>query len=217
VNLGEIKTALKRYGFDDTDPLTLWINAAMHEFEDAYPWPWLEREVFLALLVGEREVLVPSDFYKLISLKWKERDSRPVYLGIDEFEEAITDRTITGPLPSVFTMVGMERILVWPTASENLDIEFIYRKELPDLVDDDDIPGIPTRHHYGLVAGAASYALQAENEEERSQTAQGLWQAVIDRAIARYGTRQEQGTDSVRDEAGYFDNQDLGYAPFRRP
>lgn len=216
MNLGSLKTALKRYGFNDADPLTDWINAALHEFEDAYPWPWLEKEVFLALLTGENEITLPADFYKLQSVKFKGFELRPKYLGYDVFTDEIADRTVTGSLPTVFTLIGMDTMPVWPVPTQDLDLILLYRRSVDDLVDDTDIPNIPTRHHYGLVAGAATYALQAENEEDRAVTAANLWQSVIDRAIARYATRQEMEPDQVRDSAGYFEPE-LNYAPYRRP
>lgn len=202
MNLGDLKTALKYFGFSDTDPLATWLNAALHEFEDAYPWPFLEAETSVAVVAGTNTLVLPSNFYKLMSLKIDGYGTRPEYMDLGFFEDEIEDRTVTG-LPTVFTLVGTDSIRLYPTADTAYTFRIVYRKAVPDLAADIDVPAIPTRHHYTLVKGAAMVGLQAENEEIRARDAQTNFDGDILRAISRWSNKQEHQPDTVRDTAGY--------------
>lgn len=205
MNLTALQTAVKTFGFADSDPLTDWINTALHTFEDAFDWPFLEAETTINTVVGTNTLVLPADFYQLQSLKINLQAGRPDYMEPVEFEDHVTDRTVRG-MPSVFTLIGMDKVLLWPTPDAIYSCRFLYRKFIPDLVNGVDVPAIPLRHHYSLVHGAVSIGLQPEGESKRATDAQTQFDSDVQRAISRYRQKQTHTAQQVVDSQGYFDN-----------
>jgi hypothetical protein len=203
VNLTDLKEALARYGFDSSDPLTTWLNAALHEFEDAMPTNLFEKEATLTLDPGEFSVPLPGDFFQIISFQL---DNRPPlqYTELREFQRTYDDLTVTG-VPTQYTLVGLDTFRVYPVPDEEETVRLVYVRQASELSDSvpTGVPDIPTRYHYALVQGAAATGLQAENEEDRSQTARGEFDSAIGRAISRLSNKQKHEPDQVQDTAGY--------------
>jgi hypothetical protein len=78
-------------------------------------------------------------------------------------------------------------------------MDLLYVRSLPDLTLDSETPSIPARWHYTIVRGAAYIALQAENEEERAQTAQAQFEADLNKMRARYGRDQIGEPEVIED------------------
>lgn len=199
-----MQTALKRFGFDDNDPLLIWLNAAMHEFEDAADWAFLLKRVDIAVAAGDDSLALPADYFKTRSLrhsdgfKLKWRDYR-------DFDESIEDYTVQGT-PSWYTTLGLNVAQFYPVADTAFTATLMYEAQLVDLVNPTDVPAIPTRYHYsGIVQLAAAIGLQAENEEERSTAARALANDTIARAATKYSTETIDEFSQVRDSQGYGD------------
>jgi hypothetical protein len=80
----------------------------------------------------------------------------------------------------------------------------VYHSSRDELVNDTDVPEIPKELHYAIVQGAAAIALQAENEEERAQTAEDQFNKSVGRVWSRLaGPAAMDGTSAVRDVMGY--------------
>jgi len=209
LTLSQLKQGLKRYGFDDSDPLDLWINAALREFENASTWPFLETKApLMTLAAGDNSVPVPSDFAKVITL----RDTNPTspnaqtyfeYWDRRRFDRDIPNPALTGK-PYVYTLINLNEIQVWPVPDTELTLELVYYRTVLDLVQSDDVPAIPERWHYTIIRGAAYLALQAENEEERAQTAMAQFNQDIDRAVTYYANRELGEPDQVEDVMNYM-------------
>jgi hypothetical protein len=202
VDLTAFQTALKRYGFDDTDPLTLWINAAMHDFEKEADWPFLETLTTVNIIAGASTIVVPADFSRVIYFKDATNNSPLEYWDIRKFEREIGNHTSAGT-PSVFSLVGMETFVLWPVAEAAVSYRLLYQKKLTDLAAGGDIPGVPVRHHYTILLKAAAIGLQAENEEDRAQTALGEYGSALAADLRVYGARQLGEPDQVEDIQGY--------------
>lgn len=203
MDLTALQTAVKTFGFTDSDPLTTWINAALHTFEDAFPWPFLEAETTINTVAGNNSLVLPADFYLLKSLKIDKTASRPEYMEPGDFEEAVEDRTVRGT-PTIFTIIGTDKILLWPTPDIVYSFRVLYRKFIPDLAAGADVPAIPLRHHYSLVYGAVATGLQPEGESKRATDAQTSFDGDITRAISRWSRKQTQSPAQVIDSQGYF-------------
>lgn len=205
MNLGELKTALKRFGFDDSDPLALWINAAMHDLESETDWPWLEGLDEIAISAGESDITVPSDFFKVIYLRDATNKKPWDYYDMRRFEREIVDPTTTGK-PYIFTVMGFETINFYPVADSALTARLLYLKDLGDMTDDAHTPGtgiVPLKLHYAIVLKAASMALAAENEEERAQYALNEYGATIAAVMRSYDLKQLGEPEAVEDTQGY--------------
>ena len=69
MNLLALRTALKRYGFDDSDPLDQWINASYQEMGEAVDWTFMEVMTTVPTILGSNTIAFPADFRKIISLR----------------------------------------------------------------------------------------------------------------------------------------------------
>lgn len=201
MDLPDLKEALKRYGFDDSDPLDTWINAAYHEIESAHSWPFLHLELALSLEVGAAEFSLPSDFFRPIKLKNLTSKGELFYLEYRRWTRDIRDATTTGQ-PEMYTLFGGNTVRVWRVPEKKYDFTMSYERKLSDLSDGSPVPAMPEFMHYTIVRGSAYIALQAENEEERAITAQGQFEEDLIKQIGRYGNAQLGQMDSVDDAVG---------------
>lgn len=202
MTLADMKTALERFGFDETDPLTTWINEGLRQFVDAYPWPFLEALVNVNTVANNDTIVLPSDFFSMITARVT-TDSLPLdYMGRIQFENQIQDPTKKAK-PTIYTLIGMSTVTLYPIPDAVYPIRLIYRKKVAALVNDADVPAIDSNYHYTAVLGAVAVALQAENEEDRATTALDNFNASIQTAIQAFGAKQSGEFGQVRDSQGY--------------
>lgn len=202
MNLGELKTSLYRYGFDSSDPVLSWLNAALHEFEIAHEWPFLQNLTTANVTAGIQAVVLPSDYSRTYTVRLVGSTDPLVFIPSLSYQNKSFDQALVG-LPTHFTLIGASTLLLWPTPTSSAVVNIFYRKLVPDLAVDGDIPGIPIRFHYGLVLKAAAIGLMAENEEDRAQTAQSEFDSFVERAVENVG---QQGGEfgQVQDVMDYF-------------
>jgi hypothetical protein len=200
-------TALKRYGFDDTDPLTSWINAAMHELETAHVWPWMVDVIDATILpstanktfidyLGHRRV----DSLSIVSPVAQNVE----YVSASEYNGL--DPTVKAAWPSFYTFYN-EGIYYWPTidGSTTVVLRVTYTKTPADLSASTDTPDwIPDSLHMAIVFRAAAIALMAENEEQRATSAQAEYDAAVERGVNFYSKVGSSQGASVLDVQGYF-------------
>lgn len=186
MTLDQLKTALQRVGFDASDPLTTWINAALHEFELAGEWNFLEDVVDVPVLPGDTDYTVldsiSAPVSKLLNARFITEMEPLVYISRTWFDEVGADPTITG-IPTHYMLVGGDKMIFWPVPDTTLTMRTVVRKLVPDLASGSDVPAIPTRYHYGLVDGAAAKGLAAESNEERVSTHKDAFDNMIALAI----------------------------------
>ena len=210
----DMLNALMRYGFDTTDPIQLWVNAAMHEVEGAYDWPWLyATPVPLVVPAGSNTLALPNDFVKMHSLKDLDHLAKIKYWNRHKFTRLIQDETDTG-LIELYTLIGTNHIQLWRVPVTPTNVMLIYQAITPDLVNPTDVPTTtgnvwPTIMHYPIVMRAASLALQAENEEDRAKTAQDEFDKALIRCMGRFGEDQLDEPDTVEDAQGYGSDMPL--------
>ena len=199
MNLTALQDLLKRYGFDDSDPLTEWINAALHEIEVAYPWPFLISKTTIALSAADTTPALPADFDKVVTLRID--NSKLSYVDPRALDRDWTLYSGSGA-PSIYTIVdGI--LYVYPSPDTAYTIEFLYLRNIVELAAGADVPDIPAKLHYTVVLGAAYIALQAENEEERAQTAFAEFERSLARNWARLGTENQDEPGQVVNVMGY--------------
>ena len=207
--LSGMRDALRRFGFDPSDPLTVWLNAAMHEFVDAAPWPFLEQVQTITAPTSGTEVSAISDGVERINSVYladpMSNDHKLSFWRWHKFLREISNPDSTGK-PEIWSVWGSRELHVYPVANGAYDLKVYYIGNVSDMSADDDEPGgglIPERWHYTIVQGAAAIALQAENEEERSATARALFESGISRGVAHYGLRHGDEFEQVQDVMGY--------------
>lgn len=197
---GDMKEGLKRYGFDDEDPLDLWMNAGLHKFEQYAEWPFFfVRDYALSALAGEVAVTLPTNYIKPINLRDMTGDASREYLewyDYRRYQREISVVTEVG-MPELFTTFNNE-ILLWRVPSTNRNLSLDYKLGLIDYASNDDpVAEIPSRHHYTSIYAAAYIALMAENEEERAMTAQQQFEADCFTALDFYNIQQLGTMESV--------------------
>ena len=204
----EIKTALKRYGFDNTDPLLTWINAAYHEIESAHGhWSFLELDETIESELGEFNLVASVNRFIKVRDMTTELASGGEgkdleYMDRRDFMRTFPNALIAGN-PEVFTIIGSNKLQVYPDPVGKRKYKVSYIRLLPDLVADAEEPLIPVKNHYTIVRGAAYIALQAENEEERAASAQGQFESDLDKMISNDQRRQIGEPETVVDAQEY--------------
>lgn len=208
MNLEDMKTALKRYGFDNNDPLTVWLNAAMHDIESAFDWPWLESNVDnIVVPLGGSTIPLPEEALKVIGIRDTVNFFKLKYYERHKFMREIEDPTESGK-PEVYTLLNTNEIQLWRVLDGAVTFEVIYQATTPDLVSPEDEPTTsnnvwPSLTSYPIVQRAAQYALQAENEEERAKSAEVQADKALLRLMAKFGERELDEPTTVQDVMGY--------------
>lgn len=202
MNTAAMKTALKRFGFSDSDPLVLWLNEGLRQFVDAYPWPFIEAIATVNTVAGTETLTLPADYFSVIKARITTEGLPLEYIGRIQYEDEIGNTTATGK-PTMFTIVGLNTMYLSPVPNAVYPIRLYYRKTVAELVNDADVAAIPAAYHYTVVQGAAAIALQAENEEDRAVTAAQAFSGGIQSAIQAVSNKQSGEYGQVRDTQGY--------------
>lgn len=205
MTVAQAKAALKAYGFDDNDPLNAWLDAGKQEIEEAFAWPFLQ-VINNAILVNATvsALVLPGTAFTVHSVRNMTDKQKLTYMDIVGFEREVSDPTTAGK-PTIYTVTANTGIQLYPVPSVQTTFRVVYQDQLADingLGDGATMPG-PARIHYPTVVAAAAIALQADNEEERSQTAQGLRDSAISRLMRKYNTSLDEPRQ-VQDVMGYF-------------
>lgn len=207
----ELKTALKRYGFDDDDPLDIWINAARNELVSDLPFPVMDAEASFVTVAGDGNLSdnLPADFLKVIALTddTDVGDSGSLdYMDYRMFRREIPDRSTQGQ-PTIFTVRNLNNITVYPVPDRTTTWDLLYQKSVTQLTDDSHVPSeLPVQFHYPIVPRAAAIGLSAENEEERSEKALNDYLTGKQTIITFFSTRQGGQFESVQDVMNYASN-----------
>lgn len=210
------KTALKAYGFDDNDPLLTWLEASKQLVEAADDWPFLRKQVTIAItanlagLSGASAPVLPVDFFKAYSVRDATDQRKLDYVDALAFDRDI-DNPATAGLPSIYTLISLGsgaapqvQLRWWPVSAVPWSLLLTYQATLVDisgLGDGVSMPG-PSEFHYIMVQGAAAIALQADNEEDRAETAQTQFNEGLGRLRRKYFSNIDEPV-TVQDVMGY--------------
>lgn len=211
MNLSEMKTALKRYGFDDTDPLTTWLNAAMREVELANNWRCLLTEVVIPVTVGFTDFIEHS---KILSYQYYDANSQlsePLeYLDYRRFLDIqysdptkSTDQVSDPKYYSIFRDDDSSvKLIIYPQSTV-IAGRLMYLRYATEMSDGYPQCDFPEQFHYLIVRGAAAIGLEAENEEDRAAVAWQRFHDGIEKAIAQEYPTTVDENQQVQDAQGY--------------
>lgn len=205
--LSEMETLVKRYGFDSTDPLVAWINAAMHEIENEFDWPWLESNTEIIKVAAGGTLTLPAEALKVIGIRDTTNHSKLEYWDRHKFMRDISEPSERG-LPFCYTLLNTTEIQMWPLPEQEFSFEVVYQGKTPDLKNPGDEPTTlgnvwPSNAHYCIVERAAAIALQAEDEEERAKSAMEQFEKSLERLRKKFGERELDEPTAVADVMGY--------------
>lgn len=199
--VSDMNTALRRYGFDDTDPALSWLNAGMHRFETEEDWPFLFTDGSTTVVAGSTSITLPSDYSKPVLIKDMTHQTKLRHKRFRQFSKLIGDESETGK--PIFYVVEAGVLKLWPVPDVDIEMKFIYSKSLPDMSNPLAECPLPTAWHWTVIKGAASIALQSENEEERAKTVMGEYQDDVDRARKYYHLDDLDEFETVVDDQEY--------------
>lgn len=216
MNFSSMQTALARYGFDQSDPLAVWLNAAMHEIEGMFDWPFLEcGPVNLVVNAGSNSLVLPSDAVKVMFIFDQDNKAKLKFYNRHKFRRLVQDDADQGLL-ELYTLTGTNVVQVWRLPLANTNVQVLYQSSAADMVNTTDVPTTvgngaawPVMLHFPIVQRAASIGLQAENEEDRAKTAQSEFDAAIMRCMAKFSESELDEPTTVEDAQGYLDDAPL--------
>jgi hypothetical protein len=207
-----MKTAVKRYGFDDSDPIVTWINWAIHDFETAYDWPFLRQAPISVVTVAGTKDYTPAGLNNMarirnISIDGYDGVLKPISDKVyDEESDKDADGVpthyieFTSELGGAGSGSSTTQITLWPTPDAAYTMRVRTSWALAELSTDANSPAIPRRYHQALVQKAVAYGFEADNSEDRASTANNHFEDKILRGIREYGTGKVR---QVRDVQGY--------------
>jgi len=211
MDVTSLETALRRYGFDDEDPLLVWLNAAMHEIESRADWVFKQRTNIVNMGSGTNSIALPADFGRPITVAdiTDESAAGGTRVPLEYWDPRKWDREIdneqTSGKPSIYTRVN-DQLLVWAVPDADRVISLFYERSLEDLANPTDEPDFPDAFHYTIVRGAAMLALQAESEEDRATVAQNEFEGMLGKLVETWSSAQIGETQTVQDVIHYGDN-----------
>lgn len=212
----QAKTLLKRYGFDDSDPLDDWLDEGHEMVEDAHDWPFLEWIETVNMVAGATSRTIGSQTsFKPISVRDATNHRKLKPKEVQWWEREIKDPTATGKpkyyrltdsffgTPSIYQF----QIDVYPVPDSDISLHVVsqLRSVKPSLlgpVGTTQLQLDPALH-YPVVLGAAFTGLMAENEEERAQTALQQFDNAVEQRWQRYSRMDIDGPRQVVDVMGY--------------
>ena len=196
MNLGDAQGALLARGFDylAEDRLTLMLNTAKDEFEDAYEWPWLWTP-----LAGTTPLPIP-DLKVVLTVASGGYD----LFGLD-VRQLTQDELAQGGSPSHWWLEGASILHVWP--GDGATVSGAYLADSPPLAAADDEPLIPARYHPLWI----DYAVcEAYKDSDNFTAAQALRADIAMRmidVIARYEVRNRQHSLPMTIRAPYSEDE----------
>ncbi len=202
MDLAALKTALKTYGFSDSDPLETWLNAAMHELEDESNWPFLQKLSTTVTVAMNDTVLLASDVAKLHTLRIITESEPLIYVPRATWEDDVEDPTEVG-VPSHYTLLGMRTALLYRVPDSVYSLRYTYKAREADLAAGGPVL-IPAAHHYTIVYKAAVIGLETEEDAgDQVQSVRDSYQGDLSRMMGLYTGQQTSQVDQVRDVMDY--------------
>lgn len=154
-----------------------WINNRYAALWGMFDWTFRRAEATCSLTAGTATLNgLPGDFGVSFGV-WLGDGTRLEYLEPDDYNDLFYGVTDTGA-PYKYTVFN-QVITVGPIpATADGAVTIRYERRLTPLIDDSDLPMIPTEHHYVLVPGALSMGLALYNDFTY-QFIESMWQEGI--------------------------------------
>lgn len=214
--LSEARTLLKRYGFDENDPIDLWLKGGLLEFCNTYDWPFNHKTLTVTQPANSGLVSlpgIPEGLVKTIIVKDLTNDKKLTYMEPTRFYRELETAQLDSGGAQYYTVTGGNLgsgsgtgpgIILWPNQSVDASYWVLYQGFSSFPSNGSDPLPIPDPCCQSVVTAAAIVALQSENEEERAQTEQAMFDSQVARLINRYNPDHRDEPSQVVDTQGYF-------------
>lgn len=198
MQLNSMKTALQRYGFDTTDPLTQWLNWGMWEVEKAHDWWFLYYQELISINAGDASIsltnLLPAGSIKRINTirlllpSTQSFDDPLEYITAQDWARKTTTLNTNSyrSAPRYYSIrvnpVNDMEVPIWPFPSVAYTAEVTAKVKDPAMSDAAPTVGpayIPDTLEAAIITRAAAFGLMAENEESRASDALNQFDNLI--------------------------------------
>lgn len=191
MNLFELRvTVHRRSGVDySVAALTDLVNEGLDAFTTEADWPWLERYSYLSTVAGQGTYPMPADWQRTRSitldgdevpfLSIRDLDSDPERAGYSTSGDSFT----LSPIPESVRTVRMRYL-----ASETV------------LVDDADVPKLPTQYHGAVIAWCVAEVHRRKGNYRAAENYEAAYQGWVKRI--KKGMTRSTGPRRVRVRAG---------------
>jgi hypothetical protein len=209
MQLSDYQTLVKRQGFDDTDPLTQWLNMAKNEVAGVSEWYFSDAVLSVPMAPGVSSMDFSAQASKIIYIKHVENKHHLKWMDRRLFVRNVHDPTVTGD-PDIYTWLqGMVVVQFYPVPVTSVTFEVGAQLVVPDLVNPTDVLGganpWPDLMQNLVVFRASAIGLQFEDEEEKAQTMQTQYENGLTIALNKFGVRNLDEAETVVDAQGYGD------------
>jgi len=196
VNLAQARDALASRGFDylKVPAMDLMLNRARNDFEDYWPWPWLD---------ATKAGVTPLD---IADLKLVRRVANAAGHPLWETPDTAA-MTTTGPALYWYLQDGVAEhvnVCVLPATGEVITVD--YTRQSPELVAPDAEPLIPPRYHSMWIDWTVVQAYKDSDNFAAAQALQGDINARMQLLVERYETRNRMHSPFM---AAYQFSEDL--------
>lgn len=159
----EIQTECINARFKETQRPSVkrWVNLAYAKIWHSDEWTFRWAETTVLAPAGIAALTEPVDMHRVFSIS-DDTNGKLSYLTPDDFQQQFFGETSTGT-PGYFTVLNRQ-VTLGPIPDQDITYDLIYEKTFTELVNDADVPGLPTEFHYVLVHGAMVIGLINEND-----------------------------------------------------
>jgi hypothetical protein len=183
VNLAEARGALASRGFDylKTPAMDLMLNRGRNDFEDYWPWPWLD-----ATKTGS----APLDIADLKHIRKVTNSAGHRLWGLEaDHVDTATAAAAGGALYWYLqdTVAEHVNVCVLPATGETVTVD--YTRQSPELAAPDAVPLIPVRYHSMWIDWTVVQAYKDSDNFAAAQALQGDINARMQLIVERYETR----------------------------
>lgn len=204
MQLSDIRDAAQAlgYGSDTAAQQTIFINDCYREITSKLRWPFLEKQDSTLVTVAGTGIysLPMSDWRNLDAVRLQQTTSQiyvnTQYMQPQDFRDLEHTDRFTG---TSYRWTQLDQKLhLFPIPDDVYTIVIDYIFEPPDLVNDGDVPVLPTPYHDILVWGCVESAAYRSRDWIGRQFAQSKKEQKIQRMEEEYLIRQRQTSSHVK-------------------
>jgi hypothetical protein len=183
------------------------INYLMYEIAQAEDWDWLYSSSSITTVINQQEYSLASDcdtaycFRQMNSpLLLRKRDR----IWLSQKNPDYTDSTGD---PQYYIPAGWQKVWLEPIPTAVMTINYMYKKFIVRMEDDDDPPDLPEPYQYILIQGIKAKGFEFSRHPDADKANQ-LYYAMLDKRVRDFG---KEPPDYLPIMAGW----DYGENPYR--
>lgn len=191
---GQVRNRIRDSAYDPGQT-TDAINDTLNDVFNEYRLPFMETRQAYTTVANVADITngvgLPTDYVQAIDLYVTSTHQVIPYVGSDNADDAIYDDSIvtTNVDGLSWSMYGLTPFLLpVPTISYNVTLR--YYKKPTILVNDTDVPPLPSQYQELLVAGAAYRILQVKDNYDQAAVQQNKYDEILAKLVMQFSQNQ---------------------------